>query len=212
MEQSIFPAARDPFAAPIHPEPEASRDKILRCAARLFRIHGYRATTTRAISEVVGMLSGSLFYHFATKEKILLSIMLEAAAYMCDQADLIAHAPQPPIDRFRRLIAMQLDCLVGEDKQDSFAVLISEWREISELERVPFKALRRRYFQAWQQVLDECSAAGILRADAKATLFALHGAVNWANTWFRSSGDLTVAQFALVLERLAINDAASAPR
>ncbi len=183
------------------------RDKILRCAARLFRTKGYRATTTRAISEVVGILSGSLFHHFASKEQMLLEIMHEAASSMCARADEIANAVQTPVERLRGLIALQLDCLLGEARRDFYAVLISEWREVRTSNRLPLTAMRRRYFSAWLRVLEDCARAGILRADPQATAFALHGAINWANTWFKPSGRLSLDEYARILEQLALIDA-----
>ena len=41
-------------------DPSSTRPRILDAAARLFRQRGFHATTTRAISEIVGILSGSL--------------------------------------------------------------------------------------------------------------------------------------------------------
>jgi AcrR family transcriptional regulator len=191
---------------PIPREHTFMRDKILLCAARLFRIKGFRATTARAISKVVGILSGSLFHHFASKEQMLLEIMHEAASSMCAQADVIANGVQTPVERLRGLIALQLDCLLGEAKRDFYAVLISEWREINASNRLPLTALRRRYFSAWLRVLEDCAAAGVLRGDPRTTAFALHGAINWANTWFKPSGSISLADYGLRLEQLALID------
>ena len=46
-----------------------------------------RGTTTRAISEVVGILSGSLFHYFKSKDQMLFEIMHDAADSMCARAD-----------------------------------------------------------------------------------------------------------------------------
>jgi AcrR family transcriptional regulator len=184
------------------------RNRILKCAARMFRTKGYRATTIRSISEVVGILSGSIFHHFASKEQILLEIMHDAALSMCERADDIANGPQVPAEKLRGLIALQLDCLLGEAKRDFYAVLISEWREVKSPNKLPLTAMRQRYFAAWQRVLDDCERAGLLRADSRATLFALHGAINWTNTWLKQSGKLQIDDYRLVLEKLALADQA----
>jgi TetR/AcrR family transcriptional regulator, cholesterol catabolism regulator len=191
------------------PEPGAMRDQILRCAARFFRHKGYHATTLRAISKVVGILSGSLFHHFVSKEQMLLEIMHEAASSMCVRADEIADAKDmAPKKRLRGLIALQLDCLLSEGKGDFYAVLISEWREVKASKRLPLTAMRRRYFRAWHRVLEDCDRAGILRVDPDTTLLALHGAINWANTWFKASGRLSLDDYARLLERLVLVDGA----
>src|SRR5699024_484705 len=47
------------------------RDQLLKIAARLFATKGYSSTTVRDIADEAGMLSGSLYHHFASKEAML---------------------------------------------------------------------------------------------------------------------------------------------
>ena len=62
-------------AAPRKPPPvgKASkrRDEILQVAAQLFAAKGYEETTIREIGDAAGILSGSLYHHFQTKEEML---------------------------------------------------------------------------------------------------------------------------------------------
>ena len=51
--------------------------QILDHAARLFRTKGFEATSVRDIARAVGMLPGSLYCHFATKEELLAAVYLE---------------------------------------------------------------------------------------------------------------------------------------
>ncbi|TXS47651.1 helix-turn-helix domain-containing protein, partial [Streptomyces sp. OR43] len=44
---------------------------ILRPAAEVFAAQGYNATTVRRIADAAGMLAGSLYYHFDSKESML---------------------------------------------------------------------------------------------------------------------------------------------
>jgi len=60
---------RQPVA--IEPAIEATRDQILAHAARLFRHHGYAATTLRQIADAAGIKAGSIYYHFGSKDEIL---------------------------------------------------------------------------------------------------------------------------------------------
>src|SRR5512146_1601252 len=46
------------------------RDDVARIAADLFAQKGFRATTVREIADAAGILSGSLYHHFDSKESI----------------------------------------------------------------------------------------------------------------------------------------------
>ncbi|TMJ43828.1 MAG: helix-turn-helix transcriptional regulator, partial [Alphaproteobacteria bacterium] len=49
----------------------ATLDDIVSAAAKVFRTKGYHAATVRDIAEEVGILKGSLYHHFASKEELL---------------------------------------------------------------------------------------------------------------------------------------------
>jgi AcrR family transcriptional regulator len=47
------------------------RDEIIQVAAKLFRSSGYVETSMKDIADGVGILKGSLYYHFSSKEELL---------------------------------------------------------------------------------------------------------------------------------------------
>jgi len=51
-------------------EPSARRARLVRLAGELFAEKGFRATTVREIADAAGILSGSLYHHFDSKESI----------------------------------------------------------------------------------------------------------------------------------------------
>ena len=57
---------------------EATRQKILESAHELFQTTGYDATTTRDIARAAGIATGTLFNYFATKEAIVVGLVVEA--------------------------------------------------------------------------------------------------------------------------------------
>ncbi|MBL7623111.1 TetR/AcrR family transcriptional regulator [Frankia sp. AgB1.8] len=52
-----------------------ARAQILDAAAALFTEHGFAATSTRMIAEKVGIRQASLYYHFATKDELLVELL-----------------------------------------------------------------------------------------------------------------------------------------
>ena len=47
------------------------RDELLDLAATMFAERGLRATTVRDIADSAGILSGSLYHHFSSKEEMV---------------------------------------------------------------------------------------------------------------------------------------------
>lgn len=171
------------------------RERILHAAARLFRQHGYQGTTVRDIGEAVGILSGSLFYHFRSKDEILLEIMRETALSLCLQAETVQSRVEDPGERVRQLIDLELEWMVGDVRQDHLAVLVFEWREAPEHARAELTRLRRRYDRIWMDALEQYGNAVPMRIPAAAAARILHGALMGAMTWFRPSGRYSALEF-----------------
>ena len=51
------------------------KEQILKAATILFANKGYAETTTLELSEVIGVASGTIFYHFGSKEGLFLAIL-----------------------------------------------------------------------------------------------------------------------------------------
>src|ERR1044071_2934062 len=51
------------------------RDELLAIAARLFAEKGFKNTTVRDIADAAGILSGSLYHHFDSKESMVDEIL-----------------------------------------------------------------------------------------------------------------------------------------
>ena len=57
---------------------QATRNRILRAARRLFADNGYDSTTTRDIAKEAGIASGTLFNYFPSKEAVVACLANEA--------------------------------------------------------------------------------------------------------------------------------------
>jgi Protocatechuate 3,4-dioxygenase beta subunit len=88
---------------------------------------------------------------------------------------------------------------------EAMAVLVYEWRSLSEEGQAQVLALRDIYEAIWLQVLGEAKDAGFIRGDVFITRRFLTGALSWTTTWFRADGSMSLDQLAdealiLVLE------------
>jgi AcrR family transcriptional regulator len=57
----------------------ATLDEIVAAAAKVFRTKGYHAATVRDIADEVGILKGSLYHHFESKEALLYLVVRSCA-------------------------------------------------------------------------------------------------------------------------------------
>jgi TetR/AcrR family transcriptional regulator, cholesterol catabolism regulator len=84
------------------------REELLRVSARLFREKGFDGTTIRDISSAAGMHSGSPFYHFKTKQDILVAVMEQGLAEGLRKTEEVMALPLPPEQKLKGLIRAQL--------------------------------------------------------------------------------------------------------
>jgi AcrR family transcriptional regulator len=55
-------------------EPSGTRERILNAALDLFVEHGFDATSLRQIADQLGITKAALYYHFASKDDILMAL------------------------------------------------------------------------------------------------------------------------------------------
>src|SRR5258706_8939849 len=83
---------------------EDRRAQILRVSAELFAERGYASTTVRNIAERTGLLSGSLYHHFDSKESILQEILTDFFDELTQRVQrAIEEAGDDPAVAFRKL-------------------------------------------------------------------------------------------------------------
>lgn len=187
------------------PEDNTRRMELVRIAARLFRDQGYERTTVRDIGTAAGMQSGSLFYHFRTKEEILVAVMALGITRTTEQLAAALARENKPLERVRALFHVHLNSLLGEN-QAALEVMLYEWRSVSPESRPGLIVLRDRYEALWQQVLDEAAAAGLVKANTRLLRRTLLGSLHWTVQWYNRSGTLGVAELADQIMALTLKD------
>jgi|APEBP8051073220_1049391.scaffolds.fasta_scaffold06575_2 AcrR family transcriptional regulator len=158
--------------------------ELLDAAAHLFAKHGYAATSMRDIAQEVKMLAGSVYYHFPSKDDLLLAVYA-AGVKALDEACVAAMARESePWARLESLCCAHLETVLCESDYAHvlIRVLPSDLPKISDRLR-DLRANHERLFR-------EAITALPLPADAdrRAIRLMLIGALNWAPFWFDLQG------------------------
>ncbi|MNF33832.1 HTH-type transcriptional repressor KstR2 [compost metagenome] len=186
-------------------DPESARGKLLQTAAHLFRSKGYERTTVRDLASAVGIQSGSIFHHFKSKDEILRSVMEETIRYNTALMQASLAEASSLRERVLALIRCELQSIMG-GTGEAMAVLVYEWRSLSQPSQQFILGLRDTYEQLWLDVLSEARAAGYFKADPFILRRFLTGALSWTNTWFRPEGPMSLDQLAEEALSLVLKD------
>jgi TetR/AcrR family transcriptional regulator, cholesterol catabolism regulator len=180
---------RSPAARDAEGPPSERRADLVRIAGELFAEKGFRATTVREIADAAGILSGSLYHHFDSKESIgdeiltgflddVLTGYRDAVAEGGDAHTVVERIVRTSTDRLAR-------------NRAALTMLKNDWGYFSGQPR--FAHLRRvlREIEAiWIEELERGKTEGAFRSDLDPRLtYRLLRDILWIPTHWRQGGD-----------------------
>lgn len=188
----------------------ARRREILDTAAEVFAAQGYNATTVRKIADEAGMLAGSLYYHFDSKESMLdeiLSAFLNGLWGRYDTALDAGLGPQETIEALVTESFREIDRHLA-----AVAIYQKEARHLSALPRFHYLADSQEKFEkAWLGTLERGVADGAFREDLdiRLTYRFLRDTVWVAASWYRPGGlhspeEIARQYLSMVLDGVAV--------
>jgi AcrR family transcriptional regulator len=167
----------------------ARRADLVRLAGELFAEKGFRATTVREIADAAGILSGSLYHHFDSKESIgdeILAGFLNDVLSGYREAVAAEADPRATIERIVRSSAATLT-----EHRAALTMLQNDWNHFSAQPRFAYlRTAMREIEQIWVTQLEAGKKAGLFRADLDARLtYRLLRDVLWIPIHWRPGGD-----------------------
>ncbi|SPF00843.1 HTH-type transcriptional repressor KstR2 [Streptomyces sp. MA5143a] len=189
----------------------ARRRELLDRAAEVFAEQGYNATTVRRIADDAGMLAGSLYYYFDSKDAMLEEILRTFLDELWEQYDTVLAAGLGPSETFRSLVtesflAIDRHRAAVEIYQNEAKQLIAQERRFGFLE-----VSQRKFEQTWLSTLERGVTEGEFRADldTKVTYRFVRDTVWVAASWYRPGGQYSPEQIArqylsMVLDGIAV--------
>jgi AcrR family transcriptional regulator len=180
---------------PIQSESDSLRKDIIAQSAALFREQGYANTTVRDIAAAVGIQPGSWFYHFKTKQDILLAVVEQGLAQSLAEVEAIAAQSLPPRTAFRQLVTAHLHTLLAPD-HDFIAVLLYEWRSLDQPNRARIIKLKDRHEAIWDEVIAALHRSGDWAMPTRLDRLLMFGAMNWTAQWYKPGAGGGLAELA----------------
>jgi len=171
------------------------REDLLRVCARLFREKGFDGTSIRDVSQAAGMHSGSPFYHFKSKQEMLVAVMEQGLTEGLKHLEAVAAMRLAPAEKFRKLVRAHLETICA-DGHDFIPVMLYDWRSLTPAHRRRVIALKDRYDALWQKVTDELQAQGVMPGDAQLARLFTFGVLNWTARWYRAGGRKSLDEIA----------------
>ncbi|MGB3771462.1 MAG: TetR/AcrR family transcriptional regulator [Rhodococcus sp. (in: high G+C Gram-positive bacteria)] len=168
------------------------RSELLDLAAELFAENGLKSTTVRDIADAAGILSGSLYHHFDTKETMVDEILREFLDELFGSYREIVASNADARERLEALVATSFDAI--DRHHAAVAIYQAEAPKLAAQERFSYIDARNAEFRGlWKDVLTEGVTSGVFRSDLDVELVFrfLRDTVWVAVRWYRPGGSLT---------------------
>jgi AcrR family transcriptional regulator len=173
-------------------------------AAELFATRGYAKTTVRDIADEAGILSGSLYHHFSSKEEMLHEILRDFLGGLLDRFTEIEREGERPEQILDELISHTFSTIHAAPQ----AVALYQ-SESGALGRQPgfeyVDETSKKIEKIWLRVLRAGQKSGVFRADVDINLAYrfIRDAVWSTVQWYRPRGkykpEAVAAQYLRVL-------------
>lgn len=168
------------------------RSELLRIAATLFAEKGFKNTTVRDIAESAGILSGSLYHHFDSKESMVDEILSTFQDQLFAAYGEVLASDDDARTKLDRVVRLSFEAI--DQHPAEVAIFQNEADHLGSFERFGYLAERGAQSRdIWLTLLNEGVQTGVLRPDLDVHLVYrfIRDTVWVAVRWYRPGGDLS---------------------
>jgi TetR/AcrR family transcriptional regulator, cholesterol catabolism regulator len=179
------------------PVPTDRRAELLAIAAGLFAERGLRATTVRDIADAAGILSGSLYHHFDSKESMVDEILRGFLDALFHRYREIVAQDLGPRATLEAVVIASFEAI--DEHNAAVAIYQAEARRLADQPRFAYIPERLTEFRRlWHDVLEAGIAAGSFRDDLDVELsYRFLRDTVWVGVgWYRPGGKLSIDDIA----------------
>jgi len=166
---------------------DATRLRVLEVTSDLFRRNGYQATSMRDIANAVGMKSGSLYYYYDSKEKLLAAILTDRIdANLATLRHAIATLPDHATAREKFDVAVAVAVQIIAEAGDMAVASAQTLAHLQEPEYSKQSRARQEYNQFWRDLIEEGKRKGEIRDDVPDAVasMVIVGALTFVAEWY----------------------------
>jgi AcrR family transcriptional regulator len=183
------------MSTPAASQPPTRRDELLELAATMFADRGLRATTVRDIADSAGILSGSLYHHFSSKEEMIDELLRGFLDWLFARYHEIVETETSPLERLKGLFMASFEAIA--DRHAQVVIYQDEAKRLSSQPRFAYVEERNReQRKMWVEVLNEGIAEGYFRPDIDVDLiYRFIRDTTWVSVrWYQPGGPLTAEE------------------
>lgn len=176
-------------------QPASRRDELLQLAATMFAERGLKSTTVRDIADSAGILSGSLYHHFKSKEQMVEEVLKDFLDWLFERYQEIVATESGPLDKVKGLFMASFEAI--EYRHAQVVIYQDEAKRLSALPQFAFVDDRNReQRKMWVDLLHEGIADGSLRPDLDVDLvYRFIRDTTWVSVrWYQPGGPLTAEE------------------
>jgi AcrR family transcriptional regulator len=176
-------------------QPVSRRDELLDLAATMFAERGLRATTVRDIADSAGILSGSLYHHFKSKEQMVEEVLRDFLDWLFGRYREIVDTEPNPLERLKGLFMTSFEAI--EDRHAQVVIYQDEAKRLSALPQFDFvEARNKEQRKLWIDLLNEGVEQGCFRPDIDVdVVYRFIRDTTWVSVrWYQPGGPLTAEE------------------
>src|ERR1700741_4175829 len=147
--------------------PEVTTDRrieLVQAAARVFATKGVGNTTMRDIADETGILAGSLYHHFQSKDALLEEVLGSVLNYLTEAYEAVKNKDIDPVDAFEELILPGLRFVT--DQPDETSIVQNDYTYLHDVETFAFvDEMSNQHRKIWHKVLEPGVKGGVFRED-----------------------------------------------
>lgn len=176
-------------------QPVSRRDELLELAASMFAERGLRATTVRDIADSAGILSGSLYHHFSSKEEMVDEVLRNFLDWLFTRYQEIVDTEPNPLERLKGLFMASFEAI--EHRHAQVVIYQDEAKRLSGQDRFSYVEERnRQQRKMWLNLLNQGVEEGYFRPDIDVDLvYRFIRDTTWVSVrWYQPGGPLTAEE------------------